>query len=208
MDSLADNSAISACEKVEEPNPTNVVIGAGWGDSPGQMPQCPTADGWGTDDEMVYALTWNPKWGEYAGDTAALVTLEMTNGVKVHWEGSLTNASCLNGWCADYFRAECRDATLELDQRWLREIRGATYEKPLATDLPLLPEQDVWMNPWLAEMFCDWVSGQRDDHPTAVADNIQNAAFLYAAVESAESGEPVDVQAYLRGHLQAESKVS
>lgn len=73
-------------------------------------------------------------------------------------------------------------------------------DAPTATPLPLL-ERDAWMNPWLAEMFCDWVAGRRADHPTALDDNIQCAALLFAAVESAHTGMPVNVAQYLLAHL-------
>ena len=59
------------------------------------------------------------------------------------------------------------------------------------------------MNPWLAELFCDWLAGGPPP-PNTLEDNIQCAALLFAAVESAHSGLQVSVQDYLRGHLAAE----
>ena len=154
----------------------------------------------GSNAKTVYSLTWNPPWGEYAGDSTGLVTMEMVNGVKCFYEGAKANASTMNGWSNEYFRAECEDGTLELDRRWLRVLKGGGWEKPLATDLPLL-QQPVWMNQWLAEMYCDWLLGDRDQHPTNIDDNIQCAALLFAAVESAHTGKIVDVQKYLEDHL-------
>jgi predicted dehydrogenase len=155
----------------------------------------------GADCATVYTRSWNPPWGEYAGDSTALITMEMTNGVRCFYEGAKANASSMNGWTQDYLRAECEHGTLELDRRWLRVLRGGAWEKPLAQDLPLL-QQEAWMNPWLAEMFVDWIAGRRDDHPTHLDDNMQCTALLFAAIESARSGQPVDVQQYLRQHLQ------
>lgn len=153
----------------------------------------------GADAQQVYTLSWNPPWGAYAGDSTALITLEMTNGVRCFYEGAKANASTMNGWANEYFRAECEHGTLELDRRRLRVLRGGAWEQPLAQDLPLL-QQPVWTNPWLAEMFCDWVAGGPAP-PNALEDNIQCAALLFAAVESAQTGKPVDVQAYLQRHL-------
>jgi len=151
------------------------------------------------DARTVYAVTWNPPWGEFAGDSSALITLMMTNGVKCFWEGAKANASSLNRWGHDYFRAECAEGTLELDNRWLRVLRGQPWERPLAEDLPLLAG-DAWMNPFLAERFCDWLAGG-DPPPTHLDDNIQCAALLFAAIESAHSGKPVDVQEFLARHV-------
>lgn len=159
----------------------------------------------GADARRVYARTWNPPWGEFAGDSTALIMLEMTNGVRCLYEGAKANASTLNGWDNDYLRAECEHGTLELDHRWLRVLRGGAWERPLAQDLPLL-SQPVWSNAWLAEMFCDWLAGRRGQHPTNLEDNLQCAALLFAAIESAHSDRPVDVQEYVHRHLTTEDQ--
>ena len=159
----------------------------------------------GSNARSVFARTWNPPWGEYGGDTTALVSIELENGVRAFYEGSLVSASTLNGWDNDYVRAECEDGTLELDRRRLRVLDGAGPEPPLATDLPLL-DGAVWTHELLAELFCDWVSGARDDHPTSVQDNMQACALLFATLESAHTGEPVDVQAFLADHVRAAAR--
>ena len=153
----------------------------------------------GSDAKSVYARTWNPPWGEYAGDSTALIVTEMVNGVRCLYEGAKANASTMNGWGNEYLRAECEHGTLELDRRIVRVLRGGPWERPLACELPLL-KQDVWMNPWMAEQFCDWLRGGPVP-PTNLDDNIQCAALLFAAIESAHSGAVVDVQAFLTRHL-------
>ncbi len=154
----------------------------------------------GSNAKTVYATTWNPSWGEYAGDSNGLVTMVMENGVRAVYEGCKTSATQLNGWGQDYFRAECDRATLELDNRALRVMSDLSGER--ITVQKRLAEQPAWTNQWLAEMFCDWLRGERPDHPTCLDDNIQCAALLFAAIESAHSGQPVNVQDYLRAHLQ------
>jgi len=153
----------------------------------------------------IYARTWNPPWGEYAGDSTALAIIEMATGVRVLYEGAKANASTLNGWGADYLRAECEDGSLELDSRRLRLVRGGPWEPPSAEELPLRPGS-AWRNALIAEQFCDWVAGRRDRHPTDVEDNLQTAATLFAAVESARSGMPVDVQEFLHRHVAAQEQ--
>lgn len=152
----------------------------------------------GADAQTVYAKTWNPTWGEFAGDSTAMITMEMTNGAKCFYEGAKANASTMNGWTQEYFRAECRDATLEMDRRRIRLLRSRDLG-PETTDVELL-QRPTWMNPWLAEQFCDWLNGGPEP-ATRLEDNIQCCALLFAAVESAHSGSPVDVQEYLRNSL-------
>ena len=151
------------------------------------------------DAKTVYAKTWTPPWADFEGDCQALITIEMTNGVKVSYEGAKANASQLNGWCEDYWRVECDKATLELDRRRLRVITGAIGDGAIIEE-KRLDRQDVWTNAWIAEMFCDWVAGGYPP-PTQLDDNIQCAALLFAAIESAHTGEVVDVQAFLQKHL-------
>ena len=153
----------------------------------------------GSNAATVYAESWNPPWGEYVGDSTALVTVRMENGVHCLYEGATANASTLNGWGNDYVRAECDKATLELDGRKLRALMGTPDARPVAVELPLV-ERTVWMNSWLAEMFCDWLNGGPPP-PTHLEDNLQCAALLFAALESTHIGGVVDVQAFLAGHL-------
>jgi len=156
----------------------------------------------GADAQTVYAVTWNPPWGEYAGDSNGLITMTMTNGVRVFYEGNKTSATTLNGWGQDYFRAECELATLELDNRRLRvmsDLEGerVTIEKHLAS-------QTAWTNPWLAELFANWLAGG-EAPPNTLEDNIQCCALLFAAIESAHTGRVIDVQEFLQTNLAAVS---
>ncbi len=154
------------------------------------------ADLAGAPCSTVYAQTWNPEWGEYAGDSQALVTLAFGNDTRAMYEGAKTNASGLNGWGQEYFRAECRDATIILDRRAI-EIRHHRVEgdsEPRVEHVPLL-ERERWSHGWLIEQFIDWVN---DGPPmaTAVGPNLRSTATIFAAIESSRTGQPVDVQRF------------
>jgi len=155
----------------------------------------------GSNAKTVYAKTWNPPWSDFQGDCQALITVEMENGVKVFYEGAKANASTLNGWAQDYWRAECDQATLELDNRKLCAITGGLHHNATIQEIPL-DRQPVWMNPWLAEMFVGWLNGGPTP-PNSLEDNIQCAALLFAAIESAHTGKVVDVQGYLQKSMDA-----
>jgi len=154
----------------------------------------------GSDAKTVYAVTWNPPWGEYAGDSNGLIVLTMTNGVKVFYEGNKTSATTLNGWGQDYFRAECEKATLELDRRRLRVMSDLDGERVITEKH--LAAQPAWTNAWLAELFVNWLNGS-DPPPNMLDDNIQCAALLFAAIESAHTGRVVDVQDFLQMNMKA-----
>ena len=157
----------------------------------------------GADAQSVHCLAWNPAWSEFQGDAQGLMLVEMTNGVKVFYEGAKANASQLNGWAQDYWRAECEEATLVLDRRQLHTIRdldGEHVEQAVPLD-----DQPAWTNAWLAQMFCEWLLGG-EPPPNSLDDNIQCVALLFAAIESAHTGRTVDVQAFLGRHLHEAEK--
>ncbi|MDP8904857.1 MAG: Gfo/Idh/MocA family oxidoreductase [Chloroflexota bacterium] len=147
----------------------------------------------------VYASSWRVGWTERDCDTTALALIEMENGVRALYEGSVSSAATRNGWQAEYWRAECRDAILELDRRRLTATRGAPQDEPSVEELPL-DERPAWSNSWLAEWFVDWLSGG-EPPSTTLEDNIHCQALTMAAVESADSGQVVDVKAFLERHL-------
>jgi len=106
--------------------------------------------------ETIYAQTWNPSWGEYAGDSQALVTMRCENGTRIFYEGAKTNAAGLNCWGSEYIRAECEQATLILDSR---RIECLAYDSQAGGQPIALLEQPKWANTWLIEKFVDWLDG-------------------------------------------------
>lgn len=153
----------------------------------------------GANASTVYAKTWNPEWSTFRGDTTAAVIMEMTNGVSAVYEGSIMNSAKLNSWGNEYFRAECEKGTLELDHRVLTVKRSLDVRRMETIEIPLIRQRN-WINPWLAELFVKWLTEDRRP-PNTIDDNMQCAALLFAAVQSAHTGGVVDVQHFLKGHL-------
>lgn len=154
----------------------------------------------GSNAKTVYTTSWNPQWSEFEGDSNALIVMEMENGVKCFYEGAKANASTLNGWTNEYFRAECEHGTLEIDKRKLQFLSNNCGAKPIAKELPL-DKQDVWKNPWLAELFCKWLNGGPIP-ANSLDDNINCAALLFAAIESAKTKQIINVKDFLEAHMQ------
>lgn len=151
--------------------------------------------------DTLYAQTWNPSWGQYAGDSQGLVTMHMGNGTCAMYEGAKTNAVGLNGWTHEYIRAECERATLVLSHRRLevfeydaaKQWAGAIEGQGRV--LPLL-EQLKWANTWLVDKFVRWLDGG-EPMETNVQANLQSVALIFAAIESSRSGQAVRVQELL-----------
>ncbi|MFB6074037.1 MAG: Gfo/Idh/MocA family protein [Haloarculaceae archaeon] len=161
------------------------------------------ADMAGAPCERLTADTWRPEWAEYEGDVQALVRMTFENGVRASWEGAKANAVTLNGWGSDYVRAECRDATLELDARELTrypyeaDAEGVVGGRQRDGEAVPLDERERWSNAWLVGQFLDWLEGG-EPMATNVTDNLQSMALIEAAMESADrDGDPVAVQELL-----------
>ncbi|WP_424001956.1 Gfo/Idh/MocA family protein [Haloarcula salina] len=150
--------------------------------------------------ERVYAETWTPEGADYDGDCAGLVTLHFADGTRAQYEGSYANATTLNGWGHEQFRAECTDQTVVLDRRDVERFHADDY--PVGNfesigngdgETVPLAERPHWKNAWLIEQFVDWVEGG-EPMPTSVDSVLESMAIVFAAIESSETGEAVDVQ--------------
>ena len=141
----------------------------------------------------IHAQTWNPPWGEFAGDSQALVSLTFENGVRAIYEGAKSNAAGLNCWGQEYFRAECRDATITLDHRAI-EVRPHGVGDAAIERYPLR-ERERWGHGWLVEQFLDWLDGG-EAMPTDVEPNLRSTATMFAAIESSRTGQAVAVERY------------
>ncbi len=170
------------------------------------------ADLAGAKCDTLTAQTWNPAWGEYAGDSQGMVMLRLENGTRALYEGAKTNAVGLNGWSQEYFRAECELATLILNRRRLERFtydpqrQWATGQEG-AGEVIELKQQPKWANTWLVEKFVRWLDGG-EPMETNVEANLQSVALVFAAIESSRTGLPVRVQSLLeRARHEVETEV-
>ncbi len=148
--------------------------------------------------DTLYAQTWNPPWGEYAGDSQALVTMQFENGSRAFFEGAASNAVGLHDWFGETFRAECELGTLVLKARRLERFsydsttQRVSKAEGAGEEVSLL-QRPKWMNTWLIEQFVQWLDGG-EAMETNIEDNLQSAALICAAIESSRRGQPVKVQ--------------
>lgn len=159
------------------------------------------ADMAGANCDSIYAQSWNPPWGDYAGDSQALVTMTFENGSRAFFEGASTNAVGLKDWEYETIRAECEFGTLVLNARRLERFaydpstQRITKFEGQGERLPLL-ERPKWKNTWLIEQFVHWLDGG-EPMETHVEANLQSVALIFAAIESSRSGQPIKVQQFL-----------
>jgi len=151
----------------------------------------------------VFCNAWNPPYSEFAGDPNAHVHLVMANGTSVSYEASNTSAVTFNGWGDEHVRVDCAEATLLLDGHELRSFPYDAAEEDFLGntriedgELLALEEGEKWGNAWLVERFAEWCEGG-EPMETNARDNLQAMATVFAAIESDDTGEAVDVQSML-----------
>lgn len=156
----------------------------------------------GSNAKTVFARTVEPPWGANSsgfGADCVFINLLMENGVSAFLEMSFSNAATLNEWKKDYFRAECEKAELILDNRKI-EVRSE-LEPSVGRAVSLLPGGDEkWAHCLLVRQFVSWVEGGPEPL-CSIEDNMQCVAMVFAAVESCETGVPVDVQKFLNRYM-------
>lgn len=159
------------------------------------------ADLAGAPCQTVYAKAWRPPWAEFAGDCQSLAILTFTNGIQALYESTKANAVGLNGAGREYIRAECRDATIILNNRRLERFlydpsRQGRFEEEGHGEPIALLEQSKWANTWLIEKFVRWLDGG-EPMETSVENNVHAVAMTWAAIQSNRTGQPVQVQELL-----------
>lgn len=152
--------------------------------------------------ESVFAQSWNPDWGDYAGHSQAHVMMKFQNGVRATYEGAMSNAVGLNGSPTMYIRSECRDVTIVLDHREIRKLPhtpGTWFETRRESEGEVVPllEGPNWSHHRIIRQFVNWLDGG-DLPDTNAAENLQTAALVFAAIESSHANQPVNVQEFLR----------
>lgn len=168
------------------------------------------ADLAGAPCESMYAQSWNPRWGDYKGDSQAIVQLRFENGVRALYEAAKTNAVGLNGWGKEYIRAECQNGTLILDKRHIELFShqpGKSWvEVSEGEGEPIeLLQQPKWSNAWLIEKFVDWIQGG-PPMETHVDANLRSVELVSAAVESSRHDTSIDMQTYLDRTAKGEAR--
>ena len=126
------------------------------------------ADLAGANCDTIYAQTWNPAWGEYKGDSQALVIMGLRKRQPGVFRGRSTNAVGLKDWEQETIRAECELGTLVLNARRLERFPYDATKQRVSTvegegeEIPLL-QQPKWMNTWLIQQVCGLAGWRRAD---------------------------------------------
>jgi predicted dehydrogenase len=151
----------------------------------------------GADCARMTALEWNPPWSSSRGEFCALCVMRMDNGSHASYEGNATAAGEQNTWRQDYYRAECEGGSVVVGLDQVVRIHRHSLVHGLVTEevpAPPLPRES---HMWIVNEFLDWLDGGPAP-ATCLEDNIRTAAMVFGAIESARTGQTVDVEQMVR----------
>ncbi len=151
---------------------------------------------YGREVERVACRSWNPPWSMYAHDANVSCLLTLGGGLEVNYLGTWTG-----GWDALKFewRTDCAN--------------GVIVQRELFADLAIAQTQDSELRavaiddarPFFddsAALLTAFVAALRAGHepPCSGPDHLRSLALCFACIESAETGQSVDVPVFERRH--------
>jgi predicted dehydrogenase len=154
----------------------------------------------GADCARMTAVEWNPPWSSSRGEFCALCVMRMDDGSHATYEGNATAAGEQNSWRQDYYRAECEDGSVTVGLDRVVRIHRHNRVDGLVTDEVPAPVPPREGHMWIVNEFLDWLDGGPPP-ATRIEDNIRTAAMVFGAIESARTGQTVDVSHMLSGVL-------
>jgi len=162
----------------------------------------------GADCRSITGYEWHPgavrgdnaRWRNgdaFDGPPCALFAMQMTNGSFAQYEGNNIATGKQNSWEQEFYRVECEGGAAVLDSDNVVRIEergegGATTVREVPNETPQWEGHKA-----MPSQFLDWLDGGPTP-PTALADNIQSNAMMFAAIEAATQGRVVDVQQMMK----------
>ena len=150
----------------------------------------------GKDPVSVYCHEWNPAGSWYAHGAAAMCIFEMTDGLRFSYNGSWCAEGLNNSWNCDW-----RCVGAQGSARWDGEdaIRGETvvgaegfFRETAPIPVPAAPGLTHRLHADVIDNFLTSVRAGREPQ-TVCTDNVKSLAMALGAVESAETGQRVDI---------------
>lgn len=143
----------------------------------------------GREPLSVYATTWRPEWSWFGHHPCAMVVFEFEGGLKVLYNGSWVTRGRETSWNADW-TVECRDAVIELRDESIHLTMADHPGQDTEVELQAMPCEG---QEFALREFQRAVAEGREPEASG-RDNLASMAMVFAAVQSADSGLPVDIR--------------
>ncbi|GER91768.1 oxidoreductase [Dictyobacter vulcani] len=150
----------------------------------------------GADPVSIYCHEWNPSGSWYDRDASAMAIFEMTGGIVYTYRGSWCANGLATTWECDW-RFIGQRGSVSWDggsqqQAQIVKATGGFISDYQDIDIPAYETQNVGGHAGLIREFFTCIqNGTRPE--TSAADNIKSLAMVFGAIESAESGQKVNI---------------
>lgn len=146
----------------------------------------------GREPSRVYCRAWNAPWVDDVGAISAAALLDMAGGAVITYTGSLRSSGPETGWAGDW-RLECEGGEIS----WITDAEGAEHIEvaPRGGAATRIAVPAIAHGAERAAVLAAFVEAVRNgtEPPSGARDNLRSLAVMTAAIESAQTGQPVAV---------------
>lgn len=146
----------------------------------------------GQEPQSVHCHAWNPPWSNFTEPPSAVATIVFDGGAVVDYRGSWVSTATQTTWDGEW-QMECAGGVIAWTGRDDNSLRADAVtirprgKRASRVPLPVLPYWDRAGS--LAEFVTAVDSGR--EPLTSGRDNLASAALMFAAMQSAETGQPI-----------------
>ncbi|GER88706.1 oxidoreductase [Dictyobacter vulcani] len=147
----------------------------------------------GQDPVQVICKTWNAPWSKYDEPAEGAMTITFDGGAVVNYRGSWVSTGPKTNWAGEWHMEGEKGELVWTSRGELpesAELRLLGETESTALELPTIAEHDR------AGSLAAFVTALKTKTvpETSGRDNLKTLALMFAAIESAKTGQPVDVQ--------------
>ena len=151
---------------------------------------------YGSEVKSLYAITHNPPWSPYVGDATATALLEMENGMLINYLGTWMGRSPVREYD---WRTDCTKGTI-FQKKMFSDLFIARAGSDVLEPVPLekdRPFADDTRN--LLRAFVESLVAGVEPQPGG-QENLKTMALTCACIESAQTGEKIEMADFYRRH--------
>ena len=151
---------------------------------------------YGSEVKSLFAMTHNPEWSPYVGDATATALLEMDNGMLINYLGTWMGQSLVRqyDWRTDCTKGAIFQKKMFSDLFIARADSDVLEPVPLEEDKPFADDTRKLLRAFVESL----VSGV--EPKPGGKDNLKTMALTCACIESAQTGERIEMADFYRRH--------
>ncbi len=145
----------------------------------------------GQEPTRIYCHAWNPPWSNFGDPASAVAAIDFDGGVTVNYQGSWVSTGPQTTW-AGTWRIECEQGEIvwtSRDDTSLNSDAVSIRPRGKRARRVALPPIEHWDR---AGSLAAFVQAIRTGQTAQISgrDNLGSLALIFAAISSAESGQP------------------